>query len=111
MIIQDKRIREVIKSFLNVIIHQKRNEHVSDCRNASKYKGDIIWVYKYGTQHSRDVCTASTDGAGLTRAYNHRIRGVQSEFLTISLLTYKPIYLIHTKVSCNQCTTRFNKEI
>ena len=57
-----------------------------------------------GTQHSTAVGTASIDGAGLTRAYNYHIRGVQSSFLMISLLTHKPIYLIHTQVSCHQCT-------
>ena len=36
---------------------------------------------------------------------------MQSEFLIISLLTNKPIYLIHTQVSCHQCTTRFNKAL
>ena len=66
---------------------------------------------KDGRQHSTSVCPASIDGAGLTRAYNHHIRGVQYAFLMISLLTNKPIYLIHTQVSCNQCTTRFNKAI
>ena len=29
----------------------------------------------------------------------------------ISFLTNKPIYLIHTQISCHQCTTRFNKAI
>ena len=38
------------------------------------------------------------------------MRGVKSAFL-IALLTHKPIYLIHTQVSCHQCTTRFNKAI
>ena len=64
-----------------------------------------------GTQHSTAVGPASIDGAGLTRAYNHLIRGMQSAFLMISLLINKPIYLIHTQVSCHQCTTRFNKAI
>ena len=54
---------------------------------------------KDGTEHITDVGPASIDGAGLNRAYNHRIRGVQSAFLMISLLTNKPIYLIHTQVS------------
>ena len=64
---------------------------------------------KDGAQHIKDVGPAPIDGVGLTRAYNHRIIGVQSAFLMISLLTNKPIYLIHTQVSCHQCTTRFNK--
>ena len=104
-------MREVIKSCFEVIIHQNRKKHVSACRNVSKYKGDIIWVDKDETQHSTAVGPASIDGAGLTRAYNHCIRGVQSAFLMIILLNNKQIFLIQTQVSCNQCTTRFNKEI
>jgi len=50
-------------------------------------------VDKDGTQDSTAVVPASINGAGLNRAYNHRIRGVQSAFLMISLLTNKPIYL------------------
>ena len=87
MIIQDKRMRKVIKSFFEVIILQNRKEHVSACRNVSEYKGDIIWVDKEGMQHSTTVGPASIDGADLARSYNHCIRGVQSEFLMISLLT------------------------
>ena len=82
-----------------VIIHQNRKEHVSACRSVSEYKGDIIWVDKDGTKHSIDVGPASIDVAVLTRAYNHRIRGVQSAFLMIILSTNKSIYLIHTQVS------------
>ena len=63
------------------------------------------------TQHSTAVDTASIDGAGLTRAYNQRIRVLQYSFLMMSLLTHKTKYLIHTQVSCYQCTTRFNKAI
>ena len=99
MIIQDKRMREFIKNCIDVIIHQNKKEHVSACRSVSKYKGDIIWVDKDGTQHSTAVGPASIDGEGLTRAYNHRVRVVQSSFLMISVLTNKPIYLIHTQVS------------
>ena len=66
---------------------------------------------KDGTQHSTSVGPSSIDGAGLTRAYNHRIRGLKSAFLMISLLTNKPIYLIHTQLYCHQFTTRFNKAI
>ena len=66
---------------------------------------------KDGTKQIKDVAPASIDGAGLTRAYNHHIRGVQSAFFMISLLTNKPIYLIHTQVSCHQCTTRLKNAI
>ena len=111
MIIKDKRMREVINSCFEVIIHQNRKEHFSACRRVSEYKGDIIWGDKDGTQHSLAFGPVSIDGDGLTRAYNHRIRGVQSAFLMISLLTNKPIYLIHKQVSCRQCTTIFNKAI
>ena len=64
---------------------------------------------KDGTQHITAVGPESIDGAGLTREYNHCIIGVQYAFLMITLLTNKPIYLIHTQVSCNRFTTRFNK--
>ena len=111
MIIQDKIMREVIKSFFDVIIHQNRKEHVSACRNASEYKENIIWVDKDGTKHSTAVGTASIDGAGLTRECNQWIRGVQSAFLMIILLNNKPTYLINTQVSCHQCIIRFNKAI
>ena len=104
-------MREVIKSCFEFIIHQNRKEHVSACRNVSEYEGDIIWVDGNGTQQSTSVGKESIDGAGLTRAYNHRIRGVKSAFLMVSLLINKPIYLIHTQVSCHQCTTRVNKGI
>ena len=66
---------------------------------------------KDGTHHSTAVGSASIDGAGLNIAYNHHIRGIHSEFLMISLLTNKPIYLIRTQLSCHQFTTRFNKAI
>ena len=89
---------------------KQKKKHVSSCRRVSEYKGDIVLVDKDETQHSTAVGQASIDGAGLTRAYNQHIRGVQSIFM-ISLLTNKPIYLIHTQVFCNQCTTRFNKAI
>ena len=65
---------EVIKSCFEVIIHQNIKENVSACINLSKYKGDIIWMDKDGTQHSTAVGPSSIDGAGLTRAYNHRVR-------------------------------------
>ena len=104
-------MREVIKSCFEVIIHKNKKEHISACRRVSLYEGDIIWVDKDGTQQSTAAGLASIDGAGLTRAYNHCIRGVQSAFLMIILLTNKPIYLIHTQVSCHQCTTRLNKSI
>ena len=42
-------------------------------------------------KHSTAVGPAYIDGAGLNRSYNHGIRGVQYEFLKISLLTHKPI--------------------
>ena len=35
MIIKYKRMREVIKSYFEVIIHQKRKEQVSACRSVS----------------------------------------------------------------------------
>ena len=66
---------------------------------------------KDGTKHITAVGPESIDGDGLTRAYNHGIRVVQSAFLMISLLTNEPIYLIHTQVSCHQWPTRFNKAI
>ena len=83
MIIQDKIMMEVIKSFFEVIIHQNRKEHISACRNLSKYKVDIICVDKDGAQHSTAVGPESIDGVGLNRAYNHRIRGVQYAFFMI----------------------------
>ena len=46
---------------------------------------------KDGTQHITAVGSESIVGDGLTRAYNNCIRGVQYEFLIISLSTHKPI--------------------
>ena len=80
MIIQDNRMIEVIKSWFEVIIHQNRKEHVSEFRNVSEYKGDIIWVDKGGTQHSTAAGLSSIHADGLTRPHNLRIRGVQSVF-------------------------------
>ena len=62
------RMREVTKSYFEVIIHQNRKEHVSSCRNLSKYDRNIFWVDKDGTQHSTAVGPESIDGAGFTRA-------------------------------------------
>ena len=87
MIIQDKRMMEVINNCFEVIIQQNRKEHISACRSVPKHKVNIIWVDKDRTQHCTAFGPASIDGAGLTRAYNHCTRGVQSEFLIISLLT------------------------
>ena len=88
---EESRIEKILSIQFDVIFQQNRKEHVSACRNASEYKVDIIYVDKDETQHSTAVVPASIDGAGLTRAYNHRIRVVRSAFLMIILLTNKTV--------------------
>ena len=99
----EKKIRLAIEDLSESRLQENLGEHARACREVPGYPGDIIWVDELNVTHRAARGPLCLDGAGLTRSYNHRMKGSQAALIVISLLTGKPLVLIHTQVSRN-CT-------
>ena len=100
----EKKIRLVIEDLSESRLQENLREHAQACRDVPGYLGDIIWVDELNITHRAARGPLCMDGAGLTRSYNHRMKGSQAALIVISLLTGKPLMLIHTQVSRNDCS-------
>ena len=94
----ERKIRSVIEDISKQRLKQNILEHNRACRLETNYRGDIIWN-EHGVTHRIAQGPISFDGAGLTRAYGHKMKGGQAVFIVFSLLTGKPIMVVHYQVS------------
>ena len=74
-------------------------EHNAAARRQPTYRGDIVWTDEDGIEHHTAQGAGSFDGAGLTRAYQHKIKGSQAALIVFSLITGKPLIVLHDQVS------------
>ena len=95
---QERKVRQAIEELAETRLKENMREHVLATRNSPNYVGDIIWEDEQGNIHHTAQGHGSFDGAGLTRAYQHRIKGSRSAFIVYSLLTKKPIMKIYYSV-------------
>ena len=97
----EKKIRLAIEHMSHEILEQNLRDHVTAARNQIGYAGDILWTDENNNQHSTCRGPGSFDGAGLTRAYNHRIKGCQTVLVVFSLLikNKKPKTAVHNQVN------------
>jgi len=79
-------------------MEENLREHCAAVRNTEGYIGDIVWE-EGEAKHSTCWGAACMDGAGLTRAYNHRIKGTHAVFIVWSLVINKSIMIIHHQMS------------
>lgn len=108
MLDQETKIRTVIEGLSYERLEENRRQHVTLSRKQDNYAGDIVWTDEKGEEHNTSRAGVSFDGGGLTRAYNHRIKGAQAAFIVFSLITHRPIAIVHTQVSCILCTRALN---
>ena len=95
---QTKKVKAAIKETIKGRLEENRREHNALIRAEPDYKGDLE-SEKDGEKRSTCGGGVSMDGAGCTRAYNHKIKGKQSLFIVNSQKTNKPLCMIHSQVS------------
>jgi len=93
----NSKVRHAINTVYKDRMIENRKEHVVKTRQRTNYAGDIVWE-KDGKVHSTSSSVISADGAGCTRAFNHRIKGKQSVLIVNSHETKKPISMVHSQV-------------
>lgn len=98
MMIQDTKMRTIADSLSESRLRENRRKHCEAVRSDESYEGDIIWM-EDGEIRNTARGAISIDGGGLTRAYNHRMKGAQAAFIAFSLAVNLPIALEHTQVS------------
>ena len=96
---QENKVRKVIEGLTEKRMRANMREHNIAARNVKNYVGDIMFTDSDGVCHSVAQGAGSLDGAGLTRAYMHRIKGTQAVLIVFSSLTHKPLMFVHTQVS------------
>ncbi|KAL3802218.1 hypothetical protein HJC23_001762 [Cyclotella cryptica] len=106
----NSKVRQAINTVYKSRMIENRKEHVAKTRQRMNYAGDIVWE-KDGEVHSTSNGVISADGAGCTRAFNHRIKGRQSVLIVNSHETKKPIGMVHSQISCAKCTHALNTRI
>ena len=94
----DRKWRQSVKDLFGVRMSQNLREHNAATRAIEGYDGDLEWE-EDGETHCTCVGTASGDGAGATRWYNHRPRGSNSAYICESAVTKKPLAMVHSQVS------------
>uniref|UniRef100_A0A7S2M0G8 Mutator-like transposase domain-containing protein n=1 Tax=Skeletonema marinoi TaxID=267567 RepID=A0A7S2M0G8_9STRA len=106
---QERKVRQAIEGLSEQRMIENMREHNVAARAVPNYVGDIQFTDEGGSSHSIAQGAGSIDGAGLTRAYMHRIKGSQAVLIVFSSLTHKPIMFVHTQVKCILCTRAYNK--
>lgn len=96
---QESKVRQAIEGLTEKRMTENMREHNSAARAVPNYIGDILFTDSDGRSHSVAQGPGSIDGAGLTRAYQHRIKGTQAALIVFSSLTHKPLMFVHTQVS------------
>jgi len=99
---QEQKVRQAIKGLTEKRMVENMREHNIAARSLQNYVGDLTFVDAEGHRHSIAQGAGSIDGAGLTRAYSHRIKGTQAALIIMSSLTHKPLMFVHTQVSVFQ---------
>ena len=94
------KIREAIDELADERIEENLRKHAAAVRISEGYKGDLkFYCKKEGKWYKICRGAACMDGAGLTRAYSHRIRGSQAVLVVWSLVINLPIMVIWHHVS------------
>ena len=93
----NSKVRQAINTVYKDRMIENRKEHVVKTGQRTNYAGDIAWE-KDSKIHSTSNGVISADGAGCTRAFNHRIKGRQSVLIVNSHETKKPIGMVHSQV-------------
>jgi hypothetical protein len=89
---------------------EHRREHVRAAAEVPNYLGPIEFLdQKCGVVRKVHRGPIAGDGAGPTRAYNHRITGSQHGLCLISCLTDKAIYVEVHQISCVYCSRTLTK--
>ena len=85
-------------------LRQNRIEHVAAVRAKHGSECDVKHKDAEGNEHN--ICSGGVayDGAGETRAYNHRITGSQHVTVLYSVDTGKPLMVWHDQLSCGHCS-------
>lgn len=98
MLHQEKKIRVAIEDLSEARLVGNLREHTIAARGVPNYQGDIVWSDDSGAIHNTARGPGSFDGAGLTRAYGHKIKGSRACMIVFSLLTGKPIMVAYDSV-------------
>ena len=96
MLHQEKKIRAAINDLSEARLKENLIEHVKAARSVPDYAGDLVWEDEHGNEHSTSQGPGSFDGAGCTRAYQHKIKGSRAVMIVFSSLTTKPIMVAYS---------------
>ena len=102
----DKNLRKqrtkgeaAIKAAFEDCKSENRKKAVEATRASDQYVGDLEFVDENGDSHSVACCQIAIDGAGATRAYQHRITGKQAALVANDMATGLPVALHVSTVS------------
>mmetsp|Transcript_12688 Transcript_12688/g.27557 ORF Transcript_12688/g.27557 Transcript_12688/m.27557 type:complete len:533 (-) Transcript_12688:47-1645(-) len=107
---QENKVRVAVEDLSEERLKENLREHTKAARNKPNYRGDIVWTDESGKVHRTSQGPGSLDGAGLTRAYAHKMKGTRSVLIVYSALTNKPIMVIYNSIKCILCTRAYNRE-
>jgi len=83
-----QKLKPHIMDLSKIELKKNRIEHSSKVRSMKDCRGDILFE-KNQTKHSYSCGGVAIDGAGATRARNHRVRGDQHCLVVFSIATTK----------------------
>ncbi|KAL7545351.1 hypothetical protein ACHAWF_015517 [Thalassiosira exigua] len=106
-----RRRKDNVKIVCKSELKKNRIEHNAVIRSKYGSKYDIKFVDSDGVQHTICSRPVASDGAGETRAYNHRITGRQHVTVLYSVETGKPLMVWHDQVSCVHCQRKLTELI
>jgi hypothetical protein len=90
-------------------LRENRCKHVEATRQLPNYIGDVIITGDNGDTRRIAQGKIAMDGAGATRAYNHRITGDQHIFAIFSCVLQLPLYVKVDQTSCTRCSRKVTK--
>lgn len=106
-----KRRKVCVREAAEIQLRKNRiepNKAILDTYGASRI---VEFSDSSGKTHRYMSGPISADGAGETRAYNHRITGKQHCTVIMSGLTKKPLAIKHHQKSCCRCNRRISELI
>ncbi|EJK74880.1 hypothetical protein THAOC_03416 [Thalassiosira oceanica] len=99
-----KRRKAIVKEVAEEQLKQNRIDHNNAVRALHGTTRDVYFTDTWGITHTFTAGPLSSDGAGETRAYQHRITGKQHCTVVFSVLIDKPLAIKHHQISTQDIT-------